>query len=55
MFSFLEGLCETGVNVRCEAHDCFHLIDCAPGQLSKSTVAALTNDCHRSDQNSSPF
>ena len=26
MFSFLEGLCERGVKVRCEARDCFHLI-----------------------------
>ena len=26
MFSFLEGLSERGVKVRCEARDCFHLI-----------------------------
>ena len=26
MYSFLEGLCERGVKVRCEARDCFHLI-----------------------------
>ena len=26
MFSFLDGLRERGVNVRCEARDCFHFI-----------------------------
>ena len=26
MYSFLDGLRERGVNVRCEARDCFHFI-----------------------------